>query len=144
MANIKCAKCGAEMPENATFCPACGAPKEEKKETPKKESAAAPKSEPNISRSPQEMINSFFTEKNMFIMIPLGVLIACIGGLVYLFSGSITGLRAGLIINIFGCLLIGMFLLMCGITIKSYDKFVRLGMIVGGVILLTWTLSIPA
>ena len=141
MGNIKCAKCGAEIPDNAKFCPACGAPREEEKPQPK---VQKPKSEMNPSKSIQEWIYSFFTEKNMFIMIPLGVLIACIGGLIYLFSGSITVLRAGLIINIFGCLIIGIFLLMCGITLKDNDKYVRLGMIVGGVILLTWTLSIPA
>jgi len=33
---------------------------------------------------------------------------------------------------------------MGGITIKQYDKFVRLGMILGGAIMLTWTISIPA
>ncbi len=143
MAEIKCAKCGANIPEKAAFCPACGAPKVEEQPQPKA-SAPTPKSEPQPSKSIPELINSIFTEPNMFIMIPLGILIACIGGLIYLFSGSVTGLRAGMIVNVFGCLLIGMFLLMGGITIKNYDKFVRLGMIVGGVIMVTWTLSIPA
>ena len=141
MAEIKCAKCGANIPEKAAFCPACGAPKEEEQPQPK---AQKPKSEMKPSKSIPELIDSIFTEPNMFIMIPLGILIACIGGLIYLFSGSVTGLRAGMIVNVFGCLLIGMFLLMGGITIKNYDKFVRLGMIVGGVIMVTWTLSIPA
>lgn len=142
MAAIKCVKCGAEIPENAAFCPACGAPKEEQESQPKT-STPTKKPEPKVSKSIPELINSIFTETNMFIMIPLGILIAGIGGLIYLFGGF-NIYKAGLIVNVIGCLFIGMFLLMCGITIKNYDKLIRLGMIVGGVIMITWTLSIPA
>ncbi len=140
MATIKCAKCGADIPEKAAFCPACGAPKEEKQPEPKPQ---APKSEPQPSKSIPELVNSIFTETNMFIMIPIGVLIACIGGLINLYGGFNYS-TAGLIVNVLGCLFIGMFLLMGGITIKHYDKFVRLGMILGGAIMVTWSISIPA
>lgn len=142
MAEIKCVKCGANIPDKAAFCPSCGAPVEEKKPEPQ---VPAPVQKPKlqVSKSIPEMINSIFTETNMFIMVPLGILIAGIGGLIYLFGGY-NIYRIGLIVNVIGCLFIGMFLLMGGITIKNYEKFVRLGMIVGGIIMITWTLSIPA
>ena len=142
MAEIICAKCGANIPDKAAFCPSCGAPVEEKKPEPQ---APVPEQKPKqqVSKSIPEMINSIFTETNLFIMVPLGILIAGIGGLIYIFGGYNT-YRIGLVVNVIGCLFIGMFLLMSGITIKNYEKFVRLGMIVGGIIMITWTLSIPA
>ena len=140
MAELKCANCGAIIPDKATFCPGCGAPKVEKQPEPIHQ---APVSQSQPSKSIIELINSIFTETNMFIMIPLGVLIACIGGLINLY-GSFSVSRIGFIVNVFGCLLIGLSLLMGGITLKKYEKFVRLGMILGGAIMLTWTISIPA
>lgn len=143
MTAIKCVKCGANIPEEARFCPACGAPKAEEK--PKQTtSAPAPKSEPKVSKSILELIESIFSEKNMFIMIFLGLILACIGGLIFTFAGNLTSIRIGTIINVLGCLFIGVFLLIGGISIKSYEKFVRLGMILGGAIMITWSLSIPA
>lgn len=142
MAAIKCANCGANIPDKAAFCPACGAPKQEKQPEPQ-QAASTPKPVQQPSKSIPELVESIFTETNMFIMIPLGVLIACIGGLIN-FYGGFNYSTAGIIVNVLGVLFIGMFLLMGGITIKHYDKFIRLGMIVGGAIMLTWTLSIPA
>ena len=143
MAAIKCSKCGANIPEGASFCPGCGAPKEEK-QIQEKPSAPAPKPVRQASKSIPELIASIFTENNLFILIPLGILIACIGGLIYIFGGSLNTIRAGLVVNVLGCLFIGVSLLMGGITIKNYEKFVRLGMILGGIIMITWTISVPA
>lgn len=144
MTAINCDKCGANIPEGAKFCPACGAPKAEEKPEQKK-SAPAPKTEPKVSKSILELIESIFSAKNMFIMIFLGLLLACIGGLIFTFAGmNLTYIRIGTIINVLGCLFIGVFLLIGGISIKSYEKFVRLGMILGGAIMVTWSLSIPA
>jgi hypothetical protein len=77
-------------------------------------------------------------------MIFIGILIACIGGLIYTFSNNINMFRAGLILNVLGSLMIGSFLLIGGMQNKNYDKFVRLGMIVGGVLIITFSISIPA
>jgi hypothetical protein len=142
MVALKCANCGANIPDKAAFCPACGAPKAEVQ--PEQQPAQTPKPvQQQPSKSIPELVESIFTETNMFIMIPLGVLIACIGGLIS-FYGGFNYATAGVIVNVLGVLFIAMFLLMGGITIKNYDKYVRLGMIVGGAIMLTWTISIPA
>jgi hypothetical protein len=142
MAALKCPSCGANIPDKAAFCPACGAPKQEQQpETQKADPKQTPVQQP--SKSIPELVESIFTETNMFIMIPLGVLIACIGGLIN-FYGGFNYSTAGIIVNVLGVLFIGMFLMMGGITIKNYDKFVRLGMILGGAIMVTWTISIPA
>jgi hypothetical protein len=149
LAAIKCVKCGANLPKGAGFCPACGAPKAEEQPAPQpdqqqKASTPAPKPEPKVSKSIPELIDSIFSEANMFVMIFLGILIACIGGLIFTFAGDITIIRIGTVINVLGCLFIGTFLLIGGISIKGYEKFVKLGMILGGAIMITWSLSIPA
>lgn len=150
MAAIKCVKCGANIPKGARFCPSCGAPKAEEQPTPQPEqpqqsaSKPTPKPEPKASKSIPELIDSIFSETNMFVMIFLGILIACIGGLIFTFGGGITTIRIGTVVNVLGCLIIGVFLLIGGISIKSYEKFVKLGMILGGAIMITWSLSIPA
>lgn len=149
MAAIKCMKCGANIPEGASFCPNCGAPKAEEKPAPQQEqqqtaSAPTPIPEPKAQKSIPELIDSIFSETNMFVMIFLGILIACIGGLIFTFGGSSNTIQIGTVINVFGCLMIGLFLLIGGISIKSYEKFVKLGMILGGAIMITWSLSIPA
>ena len=143
MGTIKCAKCGADIPDKAAFCPGCGAPKPEN-QPEQKQPAQTPKPvRQQPSKSIPELVESIFTETNMFIMIPLGILIACIGGLIN-FYGGFNLVTAGIIVNVLGVLFVAMFLLMGGITIKQYDKFVRLGMILGDAIMLTWTISIPA
>jgi hypothetical protein len=143
MAAIKCDKCDADIPEGAAFCPNCGAPKPEK-QTQKKAPVQTPAAQPQASKSIPEVIDSIFSETNMYVMIFLGILIACIGGILFLFAGDINIIRAGTVINVLGCLFIGLFLLIGGISIKSYENFVRLGMILGGAIMITWSLSIPA
>jgi hypothetical protein len=142
MSSVKCSSCGADIPNKAAFCPACGAKKVEKQPEPK-QTPSAPKNVQQASKSIPELVESIFTETNLFLMIPLGVLIACIGGLIN-FYGGFNYSTAGVIVNVLGVLFIGMSLLMGGITIKHYDKYVRLGMILGGAIMLTWTISIPA
>ena len=124
-------------------------PKAEEKPAPQQEqqqtaSAPTPTPEPKASKSIPELIDSIFSETHMYVMIFLGILIACIGGLIFTFGGGITTIRIGTIINVLGCLIIGLFLLIGGISIKSYEKFVKLGMILGGAIMITWSLSIPA
>ena len=90
------------------------------------------------------IINMLSSEMIMYLMIFIGVLIACIGGLINTFSNSINMNRAGLILNVLGCLMIGLSLLIGGMQNKNYDKYIRLGMILGGALIITFSISIPA
>ena len=145
----KCKNCGAKIPTGAAFCPGCGAPKaveQPVQQSTQAQSQTAPATQKG-SQGPNQLlaiIEMFSSEMIMYLMIFIGILIACIGGLIYTFSNNINMLRAGLILNVLGSLMIGSFLLIGGMQNKNYDKFVRLGMIVGGVLIITFSISIPA
>ena len=142
MAISKCVKCGADIPEEAAFCPSCGAPKAT--EPAPQSTAAAPQPATKEPSSIPDMLNSLFSETNIYVMILLGILIASIGGLMFIFAGDLTVYRIGIILNILGFLFMGVFLLMGGIVNKNFDNYVRFGMTVGGAIMITWSLAIPA
>jgi hypothetical protein len=131
MAVVKCPKCGADIPEGADFCPACGAPKAVE---------AARQQGTSGSSSLQGLFDTIFTEIIIYIMILLGLLFACIGGILVLFTAGTAG-QIGGVLNSLGFVFIGTFLLMGGLVNNSFDKFVRVGMIISGALSLTWTLS---
>jgi len=146
MATMICYKCGARIPGGAAFCPSCGAPK----------AAEQPVSQP-MAPAPQPMyrgtgmnslkdiFDTIFAENVVFIMVLLGVLLACIGGIMFIFAVlDVTYIRISIILNTLGFVFMGVFLLMGGITNKNFDKYVSFGMIVGGAIMLTWALAISA
>ncbi len=141
MAVSKCVKCGANIPGGAGFCPACGAPKAA--EPVPQPAPVAPASQP-VSGGPSSFLgifNTLFSELITFVMILLGLLFACIGGIMLVFAGDLTVLRIGIILNSLGFVFMGTFLLMGGLVNKGFDNYVRFGMIVGGAIMLTWPLS---
>lgn len=140
MAVSKC-KCGADIPEGAEFCPACGAPKAV--EPAPQPAAAAPKPGPKGPSSILGILETVFTDVVIFSMILLGVLIAAIGGLINTFGGF-NLINIGLIINVLGFMFMSVSLLMGGLVNKKFDNYVRFGMIVGGAIMLTWSSAIPA
>ena len=140
MVVTKC-KCGADIPEGAKFCPACGAPKAV--EPAPQPAAAVPKPRPKGPSSILGILETVFTDVVIFSMILLGVLIAAIGGLINTF-GSFNLINIGLIINVLGFMFISVSLLMGGLVNKKFDNYVRFGMIVGGAIMLTWSSAIPA
>lgn len=150
MAATKCNNCGAQIPKGAAFCPGCGAPKAVEKPAPQPAqtqpmaAAPAPQTGPKGPDPILALINTLSTQVVMFMMIFLGIIIACIGGLIFLFASDITMYRVGIILNVLGCLFIGMFLLLGGIGNKDYDKFVRLGMILGGALTIVFSMSIAA
>ena len=141
MAISKCVKCGADIPEEAAFCPSCGAPKAAE---PAPQLTTAPQPATKEPSSIPDMLNSLFSETIIYVMILLGILIASIGGLMFIFAGDLTVYRIGIILNILGFLFMGVFLLMGGIVNKNFDNYVRFGMTVGGAIMITWSLAIPA
>ncbi len=146
----KCVKCDADIPEGAAFCPACGAPKPAEKPAaqpaqPQPSKAPAPQAVPKGPSSILGILDTIFSDVIIFSMFLLGVLLAGIGGLLFTFSGfNATLNQAGTVINVLGFMFMSVFLLMGGLVNKKFDHYVRFGMIVGGAIMLTWSLAIPA
>ena len=140
MAVSKCDKCGAKIPAGAGFCPACGAPKAAE---PAPQPAPATPAPQQVSGGPNQLMGMFdtlFSKIVIYVMILLGLLFACIGGILVLFVTG-AGFQAGAVMNSLGFVFIGTFLLMGGLVNKDFDKYVRVGMIISGALSLTWTLS---
>ena len=149
MVVTKCKNCGAKIPDEAQFCPGCGTPnavEKPKQQSTQSQPMTAPVTQ-KVNPGPNQIlaiINMLSSDIVMYLMIFIGILIACIGGLINTFSNSLNMNRAGLIVNVLGCLMIGVSLLIAGMQNKNYDKYVRLGMILGGALIITFSISIPA
>ena len=73
----------------------------------------------------------------------LGILLAWIGTIVFTFgSESEAATKAAATLNFLGFAFLGTFLICGGIANRDIDKFVRLGMILGGVIMLGLRLGV--
>ena len=150
MTDDKCLKCGTKIPKEARFCPSCGA--EKAIETPQpvqslpvqqpqptKSQQMQPQPMPSPSRPMYETLGPLFS-KNLIIMgVLIGILLAWIGEIVARFT---IYLGAGWVLNSLGFVFVGLFLTGGGIINKNIDKFVRLGLIVGGAITLGMGISI--
>ena len=110
-----CPKCGAENPGGAKFCLNCGA---------------------RLGLPAKEVFELLFSRSLIVAGSLLGILLAWIGTLVFTFGESGTATNAAETLNFLGFALVGTFLICGGITNRDIDKFVRLGMILGGVIML--------
>jgi len=133
--NGKCVKCGADFPEEANFCPSCGA----------KRGAAA-----QYAPAPQQtygIFNSLFSKNFIIAGVCLGILFAWIGSIIYIF-GAITAIpnldaiKASLVLGFIGFAALGLFLLGGGIFNKEIDKYVRVGMVVMGAYIIVATMNL--
>lgn len=130
MGDEKCSKCGAELPSNSKFCLSCGAKVE--KET-------------RSEREPIHQVFRFLFSKNLIIAaILLGMLFIWIGAIVLTFSTDLTGYRAAQTLNSLGFFITGLFLIGGGIVNDEMDKYVRVGMIVIGVYMITSVLALTS
>ncbi len=130
MGDEKCSKCGADIPTDSKFCLNCGA-KVVKETKPTKE--------------PIHQLFGFLFSKNLIIAaILLGLLLIWVGAVVLTFSTDLTGLRAAQVINSLGFFIVGIFLIGGGVVNDHMDKFVRLGMVVIGVYMITSVLALPS
>jgi hypothetical protein len=138
MAKTKCLKCGAEIPEGTNFCPSCGA------------ASQAKQSQQMQARPPQPMpggmgmggvLDTLFSKMFIYLGILLGILFAWIGNIIVLFTTG-TVANVGVVLNSLGFVSLGSFMLMGGLTNKKFDKSVRLGMLVGGAVIITLSLAI--
>jgi hypothetical protein len=151
----KCKRCRAEIPEEAAFCPACGAPKPE--ELPPE---SAPKSQPVPQQAPQPtqtaqpvqpklkkssgagfqgLIDTFLSMKMMLLVILIGILVAWIALIVDQFYPTTNNVdRIMTILNFTFMAGVGGILLFGGLLNNKFDKYIKLALIVaGGLILAT-------
>lgn len=136
----KCVNCGASIPASASFCPNCGAPKAVQPAPQPITTTPAPRPAFGGPSPLLGLLDTIFSKLLIFVMILLGLLLACIGAILIVFTTG--GVRtAGTILNSLGFLFIGTFLLMGGLVNKEFDNYVRLGMVISGALMLTWTLS---
>ena len=129
MSNEKCNKCGAEIPIDSKFCLSCGAKVE--KVTQK------------VSEPVHQIFHMVFSKNIVIAAILLGLLFVWIGVIAMTFSTDTTGYRLAMVLNSFGFFIIGIVLIGGGIVNDTIDKYVRLGMIVIGVYMITVVLSLP-
>ncbi len=162
MAVKRCLKCGAEIPEEAQFCPSCGAPKGTEAI---REEAMQPSSQPQPQQTPpppqqqmyqyqqpqksgdplQDLAKTLFSRKMLIIAISLGLLFVFIGGTITTFTNDPTEpwedrivSRAGSTIQSLGIIGVSMMLISGGLVNTKFDKYTRFGMILGGAIILAW------
>jgi hypothetical protein len=138
----KCMKCGAEIPENASFCPGCGAPKAEVLQTyqPKQPQYVKQKIM-NKNTSPFEgLFDMFFSKTAIILAIALGILLAWIGVIIYIFANNYSNI-AGLLSSL-GFAIMGLMLLGGGIWNKKIDTYARLAMVIIGGFLIANGVSI--
>jgi zinc-ribbon domain len=129
MVNDECSKCGAGIPKDSKFCLNCGT---------KVERETRPVSEPI-----HQMLRMVFSKNMIIAAILLGLLFIWIGVLLMTFSTDVTGYRAAQTLNSFGFFITGIVLIGGGIANDVIDKYVRVGMVVIGVYMITAVLSLP-
>jgi len=130
---VKCSKCGAEIPDEAGFCPGCGAPKEQKQPVaqpmppaPKKSSGSGVKGLIYTVTSPMMLTIGLF----------IGILVAWIIRLV----GQFFVHAAINVVNLTFMTGIGGLLLFTGLLNDKYSKYIRVGLIVAGAVILSTNL----
>ena len=129
MPEEKCGKCGAEIPIDSKFCLSCG--------------TKVAKETRTVSEPIHQIFNMMFSKNIIIVAILLGLLFIWIGVLVMTFSTDTTGYRVAQVLNSFGFFITGIVLIGGGIANDAMDKYVRLGMIVIGVYMITVVLSLP-
>jgi hypothetical protein len=88
------------------------------------------------------MFQSLFSKNIITAAILLGILFIWIGVIVLTFNTDLTGLRAAQTLNSLGFFMVGVFLIGGGIVNDAMDRYVRLGMIVIGVYMITAVLAL--
>jgi hypothetical protein len=141
---VKCSKCGADIPDKAAFCPACGAPKGEaqttsqpvqRTPTPVTSSAMA------TTSSPMEgFLNIVFSKTAIIIGIGIGILFGWIGVIIMIFAQESSDIA--MLLSSMGFAGMGFMLLCGGIWNKKINGYARLAMVLIGGFLIVNGISI--
>lgn len=143
MAVIKCSKCGADIPDNAAFCPACGAPKGEVQQPKPVQPQPVRMATSSISRnsSPLEgLFNMVFSKTAIIFAIAIGILFAWIGVLIMIFASGSTNIA--MFLSSMGFAAMGLFLLCGGIWNRKINAYTRIAMVLAGGFFIVNALSI--
>ena len=161
MPAVKCENCGTMIPEDAVFCPECGA----SKSTPQKPAQTEPKPtqqaqpqpaqpepKPTQQAQPQpvqpiaqkgpgaqvtmsNLAETVFSKFMIMLGICIGILLVWIGVILRNFAGGVGSTING-ILSPTAFAGIGLLIFGGGFLNKDFDKFVRMGMvIIGGLII---------
>ena len=144
----KCNNCGAVIPAGAAFCPGCGAPKaaEQPASQPMQQTTQYHPAYTGMN-SLQGLLDTIFSTKLIILGILFGLLFVWIGAVLNTFifpppSNDLTGIRVAGFLSSFGLFVMGIFTIGGGIADKNLDKYVRLGMVLGGIWLVSSSLVI--
>ena len=129
MSDESCNKCGVEIPADSKFCLNCG--------------AKVPKHTQQVSEPVHQMFRMLFSKDMIIGAVLIGLLLIWIGILLLTFSTEVTGYRVAETLNSFGFFITGIVLIGGGIANDVIDKYVRVGMVLIGVYMITVVLSLP-
>lgn len=134
----KCPECGAEIEGGGKFCPNCGTELTAEARPPRE---TQPTRGTGYGRP--DLVETIFSKKVTLAGTILGILLAWIGGLIRIFVDVGTaGMSAARVLNGLGLMIIGVFIVGSGVSNSKLNQFVRLGMILGGILLIALTLAI--
>ena len=127
MAVSKCVKCGANIPDGAGFCPACGAPK-----AAAAQPAAQPVAQQPVGPGLGATVEKLCSTMLITIGILIGILLAFIGKMIITVSPLAT-----YYLIVFGLNGAGLAMLMGGLFNNTLNPHVRGGLATAGGIMLT-------
>lgn len=127
-----CPECGAELEGEVNFCPECGADI----------TRAGPAAPTAVPAGTGNVVEWLFSKTIAVMGSVFGIILAWIGSIISAFGSSSTAYKAAATLNFSGFAVIGIFVLGAGISNSDMNKFARLGMTLGGLLMLALTLAI--
>ena len=137
---VKCSKCGANIPDEAGFCPSCGASKAGGQRAPQASYRSMSPSNPKSVSPLGGIFDMAFSKTAIILVIALGILFAWIGTVIVIFAPDQA--KIATLLSSMGFAAMGLFLAAGGIWNSRIDKFVRLAMVLIGIFLVVQSLSV--
>ena len=135
---VKCSKCGANIPDEAGFCPSCGTSKSGEQRTQQPVYRPVKASKSNDASPLEDIFNMVFSKTAIILVIALGILFAWIGTVIIIFATGSADIAT--LLSSMGFAAMGLFLTGGGLWNSKIDKFVRLAMVLIGIYLVAHSL----